>query len=306
VPLDCLPTDKKGRQFVGELCHVILRPHLGPRTNPRVVATGGLLAMGGIDYGEPPTPLPPLPEGVERSRSSDPSQVGRWGKLTVFSMLPGSKREVEAVAEVYKQLLKLDPSPYYGADASTEQFWRSAERSRFLHIASHGFFIPDVVHGDSPETAAKALLLQDQVHVLAPMTLCGLAFAGANLGVDEHGRTSGLLTAEELATYDLGATDLAVLSACDTNAGLRTSGLGIQSLQTALHCAGVRRAITTLWPVTDTENLQKLMEQFYKRLWNQKVKVTAEEALWEAKMKMFQASVKPSDWMGFVLSSDSW
>jgi CHAT domain-containing protein len=48
------------------------------------------------------------------------------------------------------------------------------------------------------------------------------------------------------------------------------------------------------------------MEQFYKRLWNQKVKVTAEEALWEAKMKMFQASVKPSDWMGFVLSSDSW
>ena len=40
---------------------------------------------------------------------------------------------------------------------------------------------------------------------------------------------------DELSTIDLRKCELAFLSACDTNAGLRASGQGIHSLQTALH-----------------------------------------------------------------------
>ena len=50
----------------------------------------------------------------------------------------------------------------------------------------------------------------------------------------------GILTAEELATFDLRNCELAVLSACETNVGIRRAGQGIQSLQTALHAAGAR------------------------------------------------------------------
>jgi hypothetical protein len=50
--------------------------------------------------------------------------------------------------------------------------------------------------------------------------------------------------------------------ACETNVGIRRAGQGIQSLQTALHAAGARTAITSLWKVDDAAT-RKLMERFY-------------------------------------------
>ena len=79
----------------------------------------------------------------------------------------------------------------------------------------------------------------------------GLAFADANAGRDSLGQARGRMTAEELLIFDLEQCDLAVLSACETGAGLRRSGMGIQSLQTALHAAGARTAITFFWKVDD-------------------------------------------------------
>jgi CHAT domain-containing protein len=133
------------------------------------------------------------------------------------------------------------------------------------------------------------------------MTLCGLCLSGANKGRDELGRVPGLLTAEELAGFDLSACELAVLSACETNVGLSRAGQGILSLQSALHSAGARTTITSLWRVHD-ELTRELMERFYRHLWTDKA--TRSEALWQAKKEMRQQGHPPSAWAGWVLSGE--
>ena len=75
-----------------------------------------------------------------------------------------------------------------------------------------------------------------------------------------------MITAEELAGLDLSSCQLAVLSACDTGIGLQRAGLGVASLQTALHAAGVRSAVTSLWKVPDAATAE-LMADFYRRAW---------------------------------------
>ena len=84
-------------------------------------------------------------------------------------------------------------------------------------------------------------------------------------------------------SLDLSGCELAVLSACQTNVGVRRGGQGIASLQQALMGAGVRTAVTSLWRVPD-ETTRELMVDFYRRLWAQgKPKA---QALWEAKQKL--------------------
>ena len=108
-------------------------------------------------------------------------------------------------------------------------------------------------------------------------------------------------TAEELATIDLTNCELAVLSACETNVGIRRAGQGIQSLQTALHTAGARTAITSLWKVDDGAT-RRLFEVFYTKLWKEKLGVA--DALWQAKMALRGEGHALRDWAGWVLSGD--
>ena len=112
---------------------------------------------------------------------------------------------------------------------------------------------------------------------------------------------SGILTAEELAAFDLRNCELAVLSACETNVGIRRAGQGIQSLQTALHAAGARTAITSLWKVDDAAT-RRLFEIFYTKLW--KEKLGKADALWQAKMALRAEGHPPRDWAGWILSGD--
>jgi CHAT domain-containing protein len=111
----------------------------------------------------------------------------------------------------------------------------------------------------------------------------------------------GILTAEELASFDLRNCELAVLSACETNVGIRRAGQGIQSLQTALHAAGARTAITSLWKVDDAAT-RRLFELFYTKLW--KEKLGKADALWQAKMALRAEGHPLRDWAGWVLSGD--
>ena len=124
---------------------------------------------------------------------------------------------------------------------------------------------------------------------------------GANNGRDSLGRVPGIMTAEELMGIDLSACELAVLSACDTNVGIRRAGQGIQSLQSALHAAGVRTSITSLWKVDDAAT-RKLMELFYTYLWVEKLPKA--EALWRAKCDLRAGRHPLKDWAAWVLSGD--
>src|SRR5262249_44844662 len=143
---------------------------------------------------------------------------------------------------------------------------------------------------------------------MAPMLLSGVALAGANLPADRTGRIPGLVTAEELAALDLSSCELAVLSACDTNVGVRRGGQGVASLQRALHQAGARSVIAWIWKVPD-EATKELMVDFYRRMWVEKKPKS--RALWEAKMKLRGTKGEAGspryslrDWAGWVLTGD--
>ena len=92
-----------------------------------------------------------------------------------------------------------------------------------------------------------------------------------------------------------------MLSACETNVGIRRAGQGIQSLQSALHAAGARTAITSLWKVDDAAT-RKLFELFYTYLWVEKMGKA--DSLWKAKMDLREAGHPLRDWAGWVLTGD--
>jgi CHAT domain-containing protein len=189
---------------------------------------------------------------------------------------------------------------FKGSQASRQAFEQLAGKCRYLHLSTYGYF--------ADESVPSMLDDRDRVRGFSPLVLAGLAFAGANLDVDGDGFAEGVITAEELASLDLSGCELAVLSACDTNAGVRRAGQGIASLQQALYAAGVRASITSLWKVPDAAT-QELMAEFYRRLWI--LGESKAEALWNAQRLLREKtdeSGKPlysqRDWAGWVLCGD--
>src|SRR5690348_7015484 len=60
-------------------------------------------------------------------------------------------------------------------------------------------------------------------------------------------------------------TELVVLSACDSGAGQAVQGEGLMSLTRAIHFAGARSVLSTLWSVDDRKTTQ-LMSAFCQNL----------------------------------------
>ncbi|MFT7670823.1 MAG: CHAT domain-containing protein/tetratricopeptide (TPR) repeat protein [Planctomycetota bacterium] len=164
-----------------------------------------------------------------------------------FLLLPGAAAEIRAIANLYSGAGDLGGGlkSLAGLDATRTELFARAPGARYLHVATHGWATSD---SDRPADA------------LAPMLLCGLALTGAN-----RGGTEGAVTAEDIAMLDLSDCELAVLSACETRLG-RENEAAVHSLQTALHVAGARSSITSLWRVDDLAT-QLLMAEFYRLLW---------------------------------------
>jgi CHAT domain-containing protein len=272
-----------------------------------VVTEPSLLAVGNVDFDADVTG-DEIPEALLASLVAPPVErgsVGVRGSDGDFGVLPSTVVEVTGLGQLFEETFDQEPTILSGPEATKGALHALAPNARYLHLATHGYFAPETVRSwadlDTSAIRWVHLSVEESVKGLAPMSLCGLALAGANNGMSDRGRVPGILTAEELAGMDLRNCELAVLSACETNVGLRRAGQGIQSLQAALHAAGVRTAVTSLWKVPDQET-QELMLEFYRRIW-----VEGEpkaEALWNAKRKLHEEGKPTSAWAGWVLTGD--
>ena len=296
---------------------------------PAQTPGGVILALGNPDFEGTPQDFagveaqtgPPAQEAAAMaSRSADAAGILRGGVWeSGFAALPATGVEVQAIAAHAGAGTapdeKLEALVLERSRASRQSLTALAPRARYLHIATHGWFAPDWIRSAADAGPLDAPLGQitvasgaDRVRGMSPLLLCGLALAGANRPADELGRIPGLITAEELGALDLSGCALAVLSACDTSVGLRRAGQGVASLQKALHMAGARNVITSLWKVPD-EATKDLMIEFYRRLWVEHE--PARDALWNAQMMLRNAvdasgrpRYSPRDWAAWVLTGE--
>ncbi len=312
VPLDVLP---ESGALLGERLrvetHVTLRGLLAPRLPAG--ASDHLVVLGGLDYDERPDARVPAQAQSQGHAVARVVRSGAWN--AGFAPLPGSLAEASGIAETWAGRGASPCDLITQGRGTLQTLIELAPRARYLHLATHGWFAPESVAStadpapvDARSGLGRAMTFQEQVRGSSPMLLCGLALAGANQPPDERGRLPGAVTAEELAGLDLSSCELAVLSACDTNDGIRRAGQGVASLQKALHMAGARSVITSLWKVPD-EATRELMLDFYRRLWVEAK--TKHQALWEAKMSIRDAREESGapryttgDWAAWVLTGE--
>lgn len=81
-------------------------------------------------------------------------------------------------------------------------------------------------------------------------------------GATAHDDDDGILTAYDIASMDLGNTDLVVLSACDTALGDLHNQDGVFGLQRAFKIAGVKQLLMSLRKIPEKETAE-LMVLFY-------------------------------------------
>jgi MYXO-CTERM domain-containing protein len=172
----------------------------------------------------------------------------------VFSPLPGTQREAEAVAS------KLAGAKLVTGREASSALLSGLHAPSVLHIATHGFFVTRKPQAPAP--SGQALLGSMLPTVDDPFVRSGLALAGANSRA--HG-DDGLLSAYEAASLDLNGTRLVVLSACETGLGEIVDGLEVQGLGRAFSIAGAESVVMSLWKVDDDATRQ-LMTGYYERL----------------------------------------
>ncbi len=252
----------------------------------------GLLAFGDVDY-----------SGLDR----------------VVPALPATRAEVEQIAMRFQAHEAKSPCRVLtGKEASKAAFAAEAEKARYVHVATHGFF--DLEHlaaalGGATRGLKGGKISAPLESVSAPkkgigewnpLLLSGIVLARSDRGASSAvaaAQSDGWLTAEELQGLDLSGVDLVVLSACETGCGELAAGEGVLGLSRALSVAGARGFMLSLWKVPDDET-SKLMDRFYQGLWEKSE--TPEEALRATQIRMLlegreRKAFRPSTWGAWVL-----
>ena len=180
--------------------------------------------------------------------------------------LPGTRREVEAVARLFPAGSATTMMGEQACESIVQDLARSGKMKgfRYLHFATHG--------ESDPRNAYRSAL------ILAP---------DPDRSADSlASETDGTITAEQIArTWDLDA-DLVVLSACESGLGLAAGGEGYLGFAQPLFAKGARSLVLSLWKVDD-DATALLMTRFYGNLLGTreglKSPVPKAEALAEAK-----------------------
>jgi CHAT domain-containing protein/Tfp pilus assembly protein PilF len=267
VPFAALPGRKPGTVLLEE-CAVAVVPH-GPflleHLREGKAKPGGsapplpvALAVGGIDFEKAGTATG---EGLRA-----PLGLGRRLR---WPALPGTARERRLVADLARKALPGKLLVRSGRSASTAQLLADLPRVRYAHLATHGFFADAAFRSAfqlDPKLFERRTWRRESAGARSPLVLSGLVLAGANRSGKESAPDRGVLTAEALVGLRLEGLELAVLSACDSGLGEVAGGEGVFGLQRALHLAGCKNVVASLWKVDDDATCA-LMGLFYRHLW---------------------------------------
>jgi CHAT domain-containing protein/Tfp pilus assembly protein PilF len=162
------------------------------------------------------------------ARNARDSGSAEVAKRALAGELPGSSREIDAIASVMKGKYLFD------TDASEANFKKYGSDYRILHFALHGM---------ASDSASSARLIFKNM---------------------DDSLNDGALYPYELYNVKLNS-ELVVLSACETGIGKMHDGEGIYSMARGFVYAGCPSVIMTLWKVND-HSTAIIMAAFYRNL----------------------------------------
>ena len=210
-----------------------------------------------------------------------------------FEALPGTGVEARSLKTVLPNARILT-----GAEA-TEASIKQVQGPSVLHIATHGFFLADVMSEKSVVSSNQPST--EHLYAEDPLLRSGLVLAGASQRQSGSGE-DGILTAAEITGLDLWGTKLVVLSACDTGLGEVKNGEGVYGLRRALVLAGAESQVISLWEVADKPT-RELMVGYYTGLQRGEGR---SEALRKVQLTMLRSRDRrhPYYWAGFIESGE--
>jgi CHAT domain-containing protein len=212
-----------------------------------------------------------------------------------FLPLPGTGMEVREINKIFPAAKVLT-----GKEA-TEGAIKRLNSPRILHVATHGFFLPNIKQDlrdartfQSADGTVRLPVTEN------PLLRSGLALANANRL--ESDKEDGVLTALETSGLNLWGIRLVVLSACETGLGDVLNGEGVFGLRRTLVTAGSESQLMTLWKVDDLAT-KDLMVDYYHRLVSREGR---SEALRQAQLAMLSNPKRqhPFYWASFIASGD--
>ena len=225
VPFGALPT--RDGYLIEAVAFSYLESALAALGGEPTPATDRALLVGGVDF------------------SGHAGDVDRCVDAT-WNALPATGAEVQDVARLWRK--RGESEILIGRGATERAVVAALPGKRLIHLATHGLF----ASGDC-ESALRSAVGFD------PMSLSGLVLATESADSE----WDGLLTAAEVSALDLSATEVVVLSACETGLGETQSGEGVLGLRRAFTAAGAQNLIMSLWSIPDDETAT-LMESFYR------------------------------------------
>ncbi|NNF22975.1 MAG: CHAT domain-containing protein, partial [Saprospiraceae bacterium] len=220
-----------------------------------------------------------------------------YGESKEILPLPGTKKEITDINGVLSNS-KFKTTVVTGSEA-TEESVKDLKDPGLVHIATHGFFMPDIgISDESPVFGIEPSAAREK-----PMLRSGVLLKGAAYtfhGVDSKeisDENNGVLTAYEVMNLDFDKTSLVVLSACETGLGDLKTGEGVYGLQRAFLVAGADALIMSLWKVND-DATQRLMTLFYQNL---SASPDYKQAFKKAQLALKKEYSDPYFWGAFVM-----
>jgi CHAT domain-containing protein/tetratricopeptide (TPR) repeat protein len=204
----------------------------------------GLLSFGDPDFDAQvwDASLASAPVGTgsgQSSRLREPTEDCFSLQSSQLTRLRGSRREVEQVAESWKQRTGQKIQVLMDADATERNLRQYAPFCRVLHIATHAYATDGTCNNASSHLHEN----------YRGSMFSGLFLAGVRQRSPDT-RADGILTGTEIATLNLHGVKTVILSGCQTALGI-IDAEGSAGLFRSFQIAGVRTVVGSLWPVGD-------------------------------------------------------